>query len=116
MNVIPVMGRARLLSGYKRLLTRLYEPERYYRRVADFLSHYCPNPFLPGRPPTRIEVRTFLRVVLALGIKDPDRRSFWGFLVLVLLRFPRIFPLAIATIVGGYHYKILSRRFAATPH
>ncbi|MGA2938519.1 MAG: B12-binding domain-containing radical SAM protein [Syntrophobacteraceae bacterium] len=116
MNVIPVMGRARLLSGYKRLLTRLYEPRRYYRRVADFLSHFCPNPFLPGRLPTRIEVRTFLRVVWALGIKDPDRRSFWGFLVLALLRFPRLFPLAIATIVGGYHYKIVSRRFAATPH
>ena len=116
MNVIPVMGRDLLLSGYKRLLTRLYEPGPYYRRVADFLRRYRPNPFLPGRLPTGVEVRTFLRVVWALGIKDPDRSSFWSFLVLAACRFPRLFPLAISIVVGGYHYKILSRRFTSTPH
>jgi len=116
MNVLPLMGRASLLSGYKRLLTRLYEPEPYYRRVVDFLGHYRPNPYLPGRLPTGTEIRTFLRVVWSMGIKDPDRRSFWSFMVTALLRFPRLFPVAVATIIGGYHYKILTRRFVATPH
>jgi radical SAM superfamily enzyme YgiQ (UPF0313 family) len=116
MNIIPVMGRARLLSGYKQLLTRLYEPGPYYQRVLEFLRHYRPNPFLPGRLPTWAEICIFLRVVWTLGIKDPDRMTFWGFLILALLRFPRLFHIAVATIIGGYHYKIMSRRFVAAAH
>jgi len=79
MNVIPVMGRARLLSGYKRLLTRLYEPERYYRRVADFLSHYCPKPVLAGPSADQNRGPYFPAGGLGPGDQGPGPKVFLGF-------------------------------------
>jgi len=114
MNVVPVMGWDRLLAGYKELLTRLYEPKPYYRRVMRFLSSYKLNPWLPRRLPTNTQVHTFLRIVWMLGVKDHERLSFWQFLFRMLLKNPELFPLGIATIVGGYHYRLISQRFVAS--
>jgi len=113
MNIIPRMGWQLLLKGYKELLARLYEPEHYYGRVIRFLHRYRINPSIPSRLPTPGELRTFLRILWVLGIRDGDRKSFWRFLVQLLLQTPRLLPLGIAMIVGGYHYKIVSRRFIA---
>ncbi|MBF0529701.1 MAG: DUF4070 domain-containing protein [Deltaproteobacteria bacterium] len=111
MNIVPAMGWDKLLTGYQKLLLRLYESEPYFRRVLNFLQHYRANPFFPFSLPKRKELVAFFKIVWGLGVRDPERRFFWRFVFSVLTRFPQHFPLAIATILGGYHYRILTRRF-----
>ena len=110
MNVLPKMGMEALLAGYCKLLQRLYDPEPYYRRVSAFLARTTPNPYLPFRLPTAKEIKIGAKAILGLGIKDPERKYFWRFLLRCLVR-PGQVPLAVSMAIGGYHYRLMVRRF-----
>jgi hypothetical protein len=111
LNFIPKMDRERLLAGYKGLLGRLFEPEPFYRRVLDFLGHYRPNTLLPARPPTHREVMGVLKIIMALGFKEPGRRAFWSFLGSLLLHHRQRFPIGISIAAVGLHYRMMTHRF-----
>jgi radical SAM superfamily enzyme YgiQ (UPF0313 family) len=111
LNMVPKMGRQRLVSGYGRLVTRLYEPETFYRRVFHFFEQFQLNPHVSFQPPTWREVMAFFRIMWEMGVHQPSRRAFWRFLFRVLARFPRFFPMAVNFAGGGYHYRVLSQRF-----
>jgi radical SAM superfamily enzyme YgiQ (UPF0313 family) len=113
LNFIPKMGRQPLLDGYKTLLGRLFEPEPFYRRVLTFLGHYQPNPLLPARPPTHREVLAVLKIIGALGFKEPGRRAFWSFLGSLLLHHRQRFPIGISIAAVGLHYRMMTHRFCA---
>jgi radical SAM superfamily enzyme YgiQ (UPF0313 family) len=113
MNFIPKMDRERLLEGYKTLLGRLFEPEPFYRRVLTFLGHYRPNLLLPARPPTHREVLAVLKIIFALGIKEPGRQAFWSFLGRLLLHHRQLFPIGISIAAVGFHYRMITHRFCA---
>ncbi len=116
LNFIPKMERERLLDGYKTLLNRLFAPKPFYHRVLTFLGHYRPNPLLPARPPTHREVLAVLKIIFALGFKEPGRRAFWSFLGRLLWRHPQCFPLGITIAVQGFHYRMITNRFCAAPY
>jgi radical SAM superfamily enzyme YgiQ (UPF0313 family) len=111
LNMVPKMGRERLISGYGRLVKRLYEPETYYRRVLHFFEQFQLNPHVSFKSPTWGEVMAFFRIMYEMGAHQPGRRAFWGFLFQVLSRFPRFFPMAVNFAGVGYHYRVLSQRF-----
>ena len=115
LNFIPKMGRQRLLDGYKTLLDRLFAPEPYYQRVLAFLEHYRPNPLLPARFPTHRERLAVLKILFALGFKEPGRRAFWSFRGRLLWRHPQSFPLGITMAAQGFHYRFITHRFCAAP-
>jgi radical SAM superfamily enzyme YgiQ (UPF0313 family) len=116
LNFIPRMGRERLLNGYKTLLGRLFEPKPYYRRVLNFLGHYHTNPHLPVHPPTSREVLAVVKIIYALGVKEPGRRAFWSFLGRLLLQHRHRFPIGMSLAASGHHFRIIMNRFcAATP-
>ncbi len=114
LNFITKMDRQRLLEGYKNLLGRLFEPEPFYRRVLDFLGHYRPNPILPARFPTHRERLAVLKIIFALGVKEPGRKAFWSFLGSLLWRFPQCFPLGLSIAAVGFHYRMITYRFCAS--
>jgi radical SAM superfamily enzyme YgiQ (UPF0313 family) len=116
LNFTPKMDRQSLLDGYKTLLGRLFSPKPFYQRVLTFLDHYRPNPLLPARPPTHREVLAVLKIILALGFKEPGRWAFWSFLRRLLVRHPQGFPLGISIAAVGLHYRIITQRFCAEPH
>jgi hypothetical protein len=110
------MGREPLLNGYKALLGRLFEPKPYYQRVLTFLGHYHTNPHLPAHPPTFREVSAVVKIIYALGIKEPGRRAFWSFLGRLLLQHRQRFPIGMCLAASGHHFRIIMNRFcAATP-
>jgi radical SAM superfamily enzyme YgiQ (UPF0313 family) len=116
LNFIPKMGRERLLTGYKALLNRLFEPKPYYERVLTFLGHYGTNPYLPNRPPTSRDISAVLKIIYALGVKEPGRRAFWSFLGRLLLHHRQRFPIGMSMAASGHHFRIIMNRFcAATP-
>jgi radical SAM superfamily enzyme YgiQ (UPF0313 family) len=111
MNIVPKMGRERLISGYGQLITRLYEPELFYRRALNFLEQFRFNRHRSFKPPTVREVLAFFRILWEIGVHQPGRLAFWGFIFRVLTRFPKFFPMAVNLAGAGYHYRVLSRQF-----
>jgi radical SAM superfamily enzyme YgiQ (UPF0313 family) len=112
MNLIPLMGLPKLISGYRNLLSQLYEPNNYYNRVLHFFDHLRLNPYLPKRLPNKRDLRAFLRIVWELGVLQSDRYFFWLFIGRVLAKYRQFFPKAIALAAEGYHVRLMSRHFA----
>src|SRR5204862_75483 len=70
LNFIPRMDKTRLVEGYQRILRTIYNPAEYYQRALDCLSHLThdePEPYQGG---IISSVMAFMRVVLALGVRD----------------------------------------------
>jgi radical SAM superfamily enzyme YgiQ (UPF0313 family) len=111
LNFIPTMGRECLLEGYKALLTRLFEPKPYYRRIFAFLKYYRANPLLPARFPTHRERIAVMKIIFELGLKKSGRLAFWSFLGRLLRRCPQNIPIAFSIAAAGNHYRMITHRF-----
>lgn len=116
LNFIPKMDRERLIAGYKSVLTRLYEPKAYYRRVLAFLKRSNPTR-LKGRLPDlsliRRNLAAAIRIFWRLGVIESGRRAFWGFLVKVGLTRPRMLTEAMGAAANGYHFKKMTAAFVS---
>lgn len=102
-NIIPKMGLEPLREGYRQLLAHIYSPKFYYERVMTFLREY---------QPPKIKIRLDLQYLLAfgrsiyqLGIRTKGRVHYWRLFFWTLFRRPRLFPLAIALAICGFHFK-----------
>jgi radical SAM superfamily enzyme YgiQ (UPF0313 family) len=109
-NIVPRMGLASLRRGYRSVMSHIYAPKNYYRRVRTFLREYRP-------PKARIplegqRILAFPRSVFRLGILGRERFQYWRLLLWTLLRRPRLLSLAVTFAIYGYHY----RKFHETPN
>lgn len=103
LNFEPVLGRAFLVDGYRRLMHRLYEPRDYYRRVRTFLAHHHPSgPRLRLAP---ADVKAFLRSLWFLGVRHRGRFGFWRLISTTLVRRPRHVRTAIELAILGFHFR-----------
>ncbi|MBI5361743.1 MAG: DUF4070 domain-containing protein [Planctomycetes bacterium] len=110
LNFEPVLGRAFLVDGYRRLMHRLYEPRNYYRRVRTFLAHHRPR-----GPRVRLsgaDVKAFLRSLWFLGVRHRGRRAFWRLFSTTLVRRPRHVRTAIELAILGFHFRRVARALA----
>jgi len=102
-NIIPKMSLDVLHKGYKTVVQYLYAPQNYYARVKTFLSEY-------KAPKIKIAfdfeyILAFFRSIIQLGIIDKERLHYWKLFFWTLFRRPRLFPLAIAFSIYGYHFR-----------
>lgn len=103
LNFEPVLERAFLVDGYRRLMRRLYEPRAYYRRVRTFLAHHHPHgPHVRLSPS---DVKAFLRSLWFLGIRHRGRFAFWRLVTSTLVRRPRHLRTAIELSIMGLHFR-----------
>lgn len=110
MNFVPKMDRATLVRGYKEVLTGIYSPGQYYRRVKTFLKQYKPQK-RHGLSHLKLwHIWAWMRMMWFLGIVDGGRGQYWGFLVWTLLRRPRSFPISMTFAVYGFHFWTVTRR------
>jgi len=103
-NFIPKMDYKVLIDGYKKILSTIYSPRHYYKRVREFLKEY--------RPLRKVYFRfrfsrfmAFIRSILSLGIIGKERFQYWNLFFWSLFRCPRNFPLAITFAIYGYHFR-----------
>ncbi|MCA1557277.1 MAG: DUF4070 domain-containing protein, partial [Acidobacteria bacterium] len=105
LNFIPQMDRARLIEGYKRILQTIYSPAEYYRRALDCLSYMRRDKPEPRRSRFINDVVAFMRVALALGVRDPARREFWRYLGRAITDHHQNFAQAVTLAAMGYHFR-----------
>jgi hypothetical protein len=54
-----------------------------------------------------------VKIILALGFKEPGRRAFWFFLGRLLLYHRQLFPVGMSMAAAGHHFRIITHRFCA---
>jgi len=102
-NIIPKMNPDILHKGYKTVMNTLYAPKYYYARVKTFLKEF-------KAPRIRVAldfeyIPAFLRSIVQLGILDRERIYYWKLFFWTIVQKPRLFPLAIAFSIYGYHFR-----------
>jgi radical SAM superfamily enzyme YgiQ (UPF0313 family) len=108
LNFQPRMEREYLLTGYRELVKKLYEPGNYYRRIRTFLkTHQVSGPRLRL---SRGDVVAFLKSFWVLGIWHRGRVGYWRLFWGTLIRRPRQFPRAIELAILGHHFRRVARK------
>jgi radical SAM superfamily enzyme YgiQ (UPF0313 family) len=102
-NIIPKMDLNQLLKGYQKILTNIYRPRPYYRRIKTFLREYkAPKISIP------VDFQRFLaffRTSIRIGIFGKERIQYWNLLVWTLFRCPKLLPLAVTLAIHGHHFR-----------
>ncbi len=103
-NFIPKMDYEILIKGYKKILSRIYSPEPYYRRVREFLREYRPSQKKAFRFHFSY-LGAFLKSILFLGIIERERVYYWKLFLWSLFRRPQLFHLALTFAIYGFHFR-----------
>ena len=109
-NIVPKMGRQRLIEGYEKTIYKVYSLRPYYRRALSFLREYKP---LQKRTFhfKFSHLKAFLGSVIRLGIMGKERFHYWKLLFWTAFRRPRLFPLALTFTIYGFHYRKFFNRY-----
>ena len=103
-NFIPKMDYEKLIKGYKRIISRIYSPEPYYKRVREFLRDYKPLQKKSFRFHFSY-LGAFLKSILFLGIIEKERVYYWRLFFWSLFRRPKLFQLAITFAIYGFNFR-----------
>jgi hypothetical protein len=101
------MDTQRLVEGYKSILRSIYSPIEYYSRALDCLSYLTEGPE-PRRNNLIRDAMAFMRVTLALGVRDPARLEFWRYMKHALTSHRQNFAHAVTLAAMGYHFRKLT--------
>ena len=104
LNFIPRMGPGQLLEGYKKIVSTVYSPRNYYRRVRTFLREYRPVKVQKPRF-SFSRLAAFAGSMVVLGVWSKERFQYWGLVFWTLFKRPRLFPTAITLTIYGYHFR-----------
>lgn len=111
LNFVPRMKSDTLIAGYRTVLSTIYSPKNYYKRIIHLLREYQPLRMgkfhlQPGY------VGAFFKSVLLLGIIGRERVHYWKLLFWILTRKPRLFPRAITYAIYGFHFRKIAEKVA----
>jgi radical SAM superfamily enzyme YgiQ (UPF0313 family) len=107
LNFKPKLSREFLVTGYRDLMRRLYEPRNYYARIRTFLQSHRPSG--PRLRLCRSDVSAFVKSFWVLGVRHRGRFAYWRLFWGTLLRRPRQFPKAIELAITGYHLRRMAK-------
>ncbi|MDP2920681.1 MAG: B12-binding domain-containing radical SAM protein [Dehalococcoidia bacterium] len=113
MNFIPRMHYETLINGYKHILNTIYAPKQYYARILTFLKEFKPRHYEVRLYHVRFyHIIGLVRGFWILGVVDKGRKYFWKFILPVLFKRPKFFPLSLAFSVYGLHFRKVCQKFA----
>jgi radical SAM superfamily enzyme YgiQ (UPF0313 family) len=102
MNFTPCMQESTLIDGYKRVLSELYSPKRYFKRCITLLRRLPPRT-KAVRSITWVEIKALLLSLLKQGFSSYGLQ-YWRYLLAALLTHPTLFPDAVALAIKGFHF------------
>jgi len=104
-NFIPKMNLQSLLEGYRRIVTTIYDPARYYERVLEFFKEFKPVRKKSIKMLRLAHIKALCRAMFYLGVLEKGRRHYWRLLLKTLVRYPRFFPEAVTFAIYGLHFR-----------
>jgi len=117
-NFVPKMRLDTLISGYKQIMNTIYAPKHFYERIAIFLKEFKPPNYKVSLYQLRFyHIVGLVRSFWILGVVDKGRKYFWRFIIPVLFKRPKFFPLSLILSVYGLHFRKVCAKFSdGTPH
>ncbi len=113
-NFIPIMGRERLATGYRHVLSTIYSPKPYYERIKTFLEEYKPQKVKKGS--IKLErIQALFKSIWVLGIKGKGRVYYWRLFIWTLLNKPESFSLSITFAIQGFHFSKVAEKILVIP-
>jgi len=103
-NFIPKMGYQALMEGYRYVVTSIYSPRNFYKRLVTFLRTYRPLK-KRGNTLQLCQILAFLYSLWSLGIMEEERFYYWKTLLWTILRRPELLPLCVRLAIYGYHFR-----------
>ncbi len=102
-NIIPRMDPHLLREGYNYIMTHLYSPKNYYRRIRTFLKEY-------KKPKIKIpldlfRLLAFFKANIRLGIIEQERFHYWKTFIWTIFKRPSLLSHAITLAIHGYHFR-----------
>ena len=107
LNFVPRRDARELLEGYKRVLSEIYAPDRYFARCLDLLKSVTPHR-TSARRITLTELRAFVFSLVRQTLSTYSV-SYWKFLVRGLLARPRMLAETVTMAVKGHHFFRMTR-------
>jgi radical SAM superfamily enzyme YgiQ (UPF0313 family) len=92
-----------LLDGYRRLLSRVYQPRAYFDRALRALALQRQLPAPRFRRSRRYSLGALVRSLWRQGVRGPYRGAYWRFLAQAVATAPRHFGRAVAAAIHGEH-------------
>ncbi|NVN93163.1 MAG: DUF4070 domain-containing protein [Desulfuromonadales bacterium] len=115
LNYVPLMNPQLLIAGYQNLIKTIYSPDYFYARLLTFLKVYRPPEISRFLLPPWRDIKALLLSMLMLGLVGRERVYYWKVFLWSLLKKPRIFPLAIAMMIYGFHFRKVAEQLCNLP-
>ncbi|HDK26991.1 MAG TPA: DUF4070 domain-containing protein [Candidatus Atribacteria bacterium] len=109
-NFIPKMNYKTLIDGYKKVLSTIYSPKYYYKRIQTLLENF--RPLRKQKYQFHLYYITgFLKSIWHLGIVGEERAYYWKLLFWSLFRRPHLLPMAVTYAVYGFHFRKIYKKY-----
>jgi radical SAM superfamily enzyme YgiQ (UPF0313 family) len=105
MNFIPKMDYDKLIQGYRKVLTTIYSPQYYYKRVMQYLADSKELRDNNKHSITMNDIVAFVKSLFKIGIIGRDRIWYWKLLFHTLFTTPTQLPAAVTFAIYGYHFR-----------
>ncbi len=113
LNFVPQLDRDMLITGYKRVLSTLYDPTltNYFERCWVLIQNLSSANFRVRR----VERRDLMAFLKTLWRQLPSKQgmAYARFLARVLRQRPKMFPEAVRFAIEGYHFEKVTRQVVA---
>ncbi len=106
LNFIPTMDRDKLLDGYQQVISTIYNPKEYYKRIYTFIQTYQPK--ARGKF-TRDELRALVKSMLRIGIFSRNCLRFWRLIFKTARTKIRALPTVIELVIYGFHFEKVAK-------
>jgi radical SAM superfamily enzyme YgiQ (UPF0313 family) len=104
-NFIPKMNRTKLIEGYQKIVSTIYDPSHYYERVLEFFKEFRPARKKSVSMIRFCYIKALFKATIILGVLDKGRHYYWKLIWKTLTKYPSLLPEAVTFAIYGHHFR-----------
>jgi radical SAM superfamily enzyme YgiQ (UPF0313 family) len=110
-NFIPKMGKYKLVKGYKELVSKIYSPKEYYKRMEILIKNYRPT--VKGRISKNI-LGAFFKSLWTIGVLSNARFLYWKSLIKTFFIKVKAINLVVELAIYRQHFEKVAKQISAS--
>jgi len=110
-NFLPKMGLRTLSEGYQKVISTIYSPKNYFKRLNTFFKDYKPKVKNKVNL-SREMISAFFKSIWRIGIISKARKYYWKLLLKVGFTKTKALPLAIEQAIYWKHFSEIAEKIA----